>query len=221
MSWADLGTVLVKAVRVDRRQRRRHPPGALRAYLDPDCPDARQREVSSTRSWAISERSSWKRRGFDASGGGIRRTREGAPRLCGVIVGLHGRSMGRRRAHPTPDHLGGVSSPSSSSNSGGPPRTGRFCNVVVFSSTCSGALRRDPLTRAPHAAEGRHRVSMAFPASFSKPPPTAPDAASTPDQGEHVPFHPWCYPDAAKRTAEGRFAEKERQEHLGSEVRPT
>jgi hypothetical protein len=45
-------------------------------------------------SCAISERSSWKRCGFDASGGRIRRTREGAPRLCGDVAGAWRRVSG-------------------------------------------------------------------------------------------------------------------------------
>ena len=53
-------------------------------------------------SCAILERSSWKRCGFDASGG----TREGSTfELCREVLRRHGGG----RAHPTWDHHGGVS----------------------------------------------------------------------------------------------------------------
>jgi len=73
------------------------------------CRRGQRAPAGSTRSWAISERSSWKRWGFDASGGAIRRTRDGAPRLCGDVVGLHGRSMGRRKGAPDVGPPRGVS----------------------------------------------------------------------------------------------------------------
>ena len=48
-------------------------------------------------SCAISERSSWKRCGFDASGGGIRRTREGSTvELCREVLGRHGGFYGKK-----------------------------------------------------------------------------------------------------------------------------
>jgi hypothetical protein len=56
-------------------------------------------------SCAISERFSWERCGFDASVGGIRRTREGSTfELCSEVLVPHGGSMGKKQGAP-----GGVS----------------------------------------------------------------------------------------------------------------
>ena len=78
-------------------------PAALGAYLDRDAPsDAAWAMILASwmMSCAISERSSWKRCGFDARAEASPGRARGAPRLCGDVVGLHIKSMGRRKGAP-------------------------------------------------------------------------------------------------------------------------
>ena len=85
----------------------------------------------------------------------------GAPRLCGD-VGLRGRSLGRRKGAPDggPARRGlpTRSSPSSSSNSGRPPRRGRFCRVEFC-----GRVFTQPGFPAPGQGPIPHRVTRSLP----------------------------------------------------------
>jgi hypothetical protein len=108
------------------------------ALTSTETRDDRRRGAMIRASWAIGRARS--RSGPHGSDAGSTPAAEasagrarGAPRLFGDVVGLHGRSMGRRKGArdmgpprwASPLGAGRVSS----SNSGGPPRRGRFCHV--------------------------------------------------------------------------------------------
>ena len=93
------------------------PAGALARRAAPGAPRCSRRPAPRRADSTLAA---------EASAGRAR----GAPRLCGDVDGLHGRSMERRKGAPDVSprrDLPTRSSPSSSSNSRRPPRRGRFC----------------------------------------------------------------------------------------------
>jgi hypothetical protein len=158
---------------------------ALCAELGRDTPsDAAwgddPRELRRCRARSRSK-SSWERWGFDACGGGLRRTRKGGTSAL-RDVGLHGDLWEGGRADPTWDHHGGrphAEQPELVRPIPGASARGRFCHVEfcgpIFTRPGFPAPVREyydviPLTRAPHAAEGPHHdLDGFFPRKSSSP----------------------------------------------------
>ena len=93
---------------------------------------------------------------FDASGGGIPRTREGAPRPCATSSGFTLSLWEEGRAHPTCDHHGGVSPPG---RGGAPDLVLEFRGQrqPVVTAEASGEAPRNSTTTwaAPHIVPRR------------------------------------------------------------------
>jgi hypothetical protein len=153
---------------------------ALCAELGRDTPsDAAwgddPRELRRCRARSRSK-SSWERWGFDACGGGLRRTRKGGTSAL-RDVGLHGDLWEGGRADPTWDHHGGRPHaeqpelvrpiPGASARGAILPRRilWAYFYPTRISSTCPGVLRRDP-SHAGTACGGRppSRSRWLFPA---------------------------------------------------------
>ena len=114
--------------------------GAAICPLPFECLTSRERPLAWRLSCSISERSSWERCGFDASVGGIRRTRGGAPsssaaRSSCLTVDLWERSK---------EHLAGLA-------------TGRFCHVEFC-----GPVSPDPDFQH-RCGSDPHRVTRSLP----------------------------------------------------------
>jgi hypothetical protein len=148
----------------------------------------------STRRSSMFTKASASPGGFDASGGGIRRTREGSTfELCGDVVGLHGRSMERRKGAPDmrPPRRGLPTrrQPELVVEFRGASAQGRFCHVEFcgpvfsqpgFSASGPGPIPRCVTRRLPPASAITTGCLCRLNSSTAPGAPPAPSPSQTP-----------------------------------------